>query len=74
MFGIAWILAGLVVIAVFTATATSSLSVSPSDLAVLEGTTVRKTQKLTVFTRIRAAFGRKKLRHRSPDIIKIKRP
>ena len=49
LFGIAWILIGLVVIAVFTATATSSLSVSPSDLAVLEGTTVRKTLKISLY-------------------------
>lgn len=37
LFGVLWILIGLVVIAVFTATATSALSISFSDLARLEG-------------------------------------
>jgi len=37
VFGVIWILIGLVVIAMFTATATSALSISFSDLARLEG-------------------------------------
>lgn len=40
LFGVAWILIGLVIIAIFTATATSALSVSASDLAKLEGTPI----------------------------------
>lgn len=42
LYGVIWILIGLIVIAVFTATATSALSISPIDLAVLEGKKVRR--------------------------------
>lgn len=44
MFGVLWILLGLVVIAMFTATATSALSISSSDLARLEGNEVKQTK------------------------------
>ena len=42
VFGVLWILIGLVVIAMFTATATSALSISFSDLARLEGNKVKQ--------------------------------
>jgi len=40
VFGVFWILTGLVVIAIFTATATSAFSVSASDLAAVEGKSI----------------------------------
>ena len=42
IFGVLWILTGLVVIAIFTATATSALSISASELSALEGAKVKR--------------------------------
>ncbi|KAL9981438.1 hypothetical protein ACROYT_G010144 [Oculina patagonica] len=45
VFGVLWILTGLVVIAMFTATATSALSVNPDDLARLEESRIGDVKK-----------------------------
>ena len=44
VFGVLWILLGLLVMAMFTATAVSALTISGSDLAILEGNKVKKNE------------------------------
>ncbi|XP_068679124.1 uncharacterized protein [Montipora foliosa] len=73
LFGVIWILFGLIVIAVFTATATSSLSISATDLAVVGGRKIgvlvntsaelqarQRGAKVNVFTTVDKVFSKLK--------------